>query len=75
MKVCKRKLCIVSSSHVSTHRLLREFNKVILYLAHGEIIKVRAGKLIKLLGFLVSFPSYVLPILLLVFIPLLTVKL
>ena len=48
---------------------------VILYLAHSEIIKVQAGKLDKLLGFLFSFPLYVLPILPVIFIPLLTVKL
>ena len=71
----QEKTLYVSSPHVSSHRLLREFNTVILYLAHGEIIKVRAGMLNKLLGFLVSFPSYVLPILTVIFISLLTVKL
>ena len=71
----QEKTLYVSSPHVSSHRLLREFNTVILYLAHGEIIKVRAGELNKLLGFLVSFPSYVLPILTVIFISLLTVKL
>ena len=71
----QEKTLYVSSPHVSSHRLLREFNTVILYLAHGEIIKVRAGTLNKLLGFLVSFPSYVLPILTVIFIFLLTVKL
>ena len=73
----QEKTLYVSSPHVSSHRLLQEFNTVILYLAHGEIIKVRAGNrmLNKLLGFLVSFPSYVLPILTVIFIPLLTVKL
>ena len=71
----QEKTLYVSSPHVSSHRLLREFNTVILHLAHGEIIKVRAGTLNKLLGFLVSFPSYVLPILTVIFISLLTVKL
>ena len=47
----QEKTLYVSSPHVSSHRLLREFNTVILYLAHGEIIKVRAGTLNKLLGF------------------------
>ena len=70
----QEKTLYVSSPHVSSHRLLREFNTVILYLAHGEIIQVRAGTLNKLLGFLVSFPSYVLPILTVIFISLLTVK-
>ena len=71
----QEKTLYVSSPHVSSPRLLREFNTVILYLAHGEIIQVRAGTLNKLLGFQVSFPSYVLPILTVIFISLLTVKL
>ena len=61
--------CIYSQATMEVKGIL------ILYLAHSEIVKVQAGMLNKLLGLLFSFPSYVLPILPVIFIPLLTVKL